>query len=118
MIEELSKEYDIHINSQRKSDLDEWVAYYRSFAIEGQTANYIPALRNAHLSQLGITILEPGGTMIKSGIGKFAFTLQSISKVLQLYSRMFGSRGISYVLERSMWNRLGMLSISYSFRNA
>lgn len=99
MIEELSKEYDIHVNSQRKSDLDEWVAHYRSFAMEGQTANYIPALRNAHLSQLGITILEPGGTMIKSGDWEVPFTLQSISKVLSFIAACLG-RGISYVLER------------------
>lgn len=99
MVEKLAEEYNIHANSQKKVCLDEWVAYYRSYATKGQTANYIPALRNTHLSQLGICILEPGGTMITSGDWEVPFTLQSISKVLSFIAACLG-RGISYVLER------------------
>ncbi|MFE4427260.1 glutaminase [Peribacillus butanolivorans] len=99
MVEKLAEEYNIHASSQKKVCLDEWVAYYRSYATKGQTANYIPALRNTHLSQLGICILEPGGTMITSGDWEVPFTLQSISKVLSFIAACLG-RGISYVLER------------------
>ncbi|KON67852.1 glutaminase [Peribacillus butanolivorans] len=99
MVEKLAEEYNIHASSQKKVCLDEWVANYRSYATKGQTANYIPALRNTHLSQLGICILEPGGTMITSGDWEVPFTLQSISKVLSFIAACLG-RGISYVLER------------------
>ncbi|MBK5445175.1 MULTISPECIES: glutaminase [unclassified Peribacillus] len=99
MVEKLAEEYNIHASSQKKTCLDEWVAHYRSYATKGQTANYIPALRNTHLSQLGICILEPGGTMITSGDWEVPFTLQSISKVLSFIAACLG-RGISYVLDR------------------
>lgn len=99
MVEKLAEEYNIHASSQKKTRLDEWVAHYRSYATKGQTANYIPALRNTHLSQLGICILEPGGTMITSGDWEVPFTLQSISKVLSFIAACLG-RGISYVLDR------------------
>lgn len=99
MVEKLAEEYNIHASSQKKVCLDEWVAHYRSYATKGQTANYIPALRKTHLSQLGICILEPGGTMITSGDWEVPFTLQSISKVLSFIAACLG-RGISYVLDR------------------
>ncbi|MGG0283938.1 glutaminase [Peribacillus butanolivorans] len=99
MVEKLAEEYNIHASSQKKVCLDEWVAHYRSYATKGQTANYIPALRNTHLSQLGICILEPGGTMITSGDWKVPFTLQSISKVLSFIAACL-CRGITYVLDR------------------
>ncbi|MFD4929835.1 glutaminase [Peribacillus butanolivorans] len=99
MVEKLAEEYNIHASSQKKVCLDDWVAHYRSYATKGQTANYIPALRNKHLSQLGICILEPGGTMITSGDWEVPFTLQSISKVLSFIAACLG-RGISYVLDR------------------
>ncbi|MCM2534337.1 glutaminase [Neobacillus pocheonensis] len=87
------------IERQRKAYLDEWVTHYRSYATKGQTANYIPALGKADLSQLGICIIEPNGTMIKSGDWEVSFTLQSISKVISFIAACL-SCGISYVLER------------------
>ena len=118
MIEELSKEYDIHVNSQKQACLDEWVAHYRSYATEGQTANYIPALSNIHLSQLGICILEPGGTMMKSGDCEVPFTLQSISKVLSFIAACLGC-GISLCFrEGRCGTNWGCFQFNYSFRNA
>ena len=99
MVGELTKDYNIHVNNQKQACLDEWVANYKPYATEGQTANYIPALRNTHLSQLGICILEPGGNMIKSGDWEVPFTLQSISKVVSFIAACLGC-GISYVLDR------------------
>ncbi|MGM2783161.1 glutaminase GlsA, partial [Bacillus cereus group sp. Bce022] len=49
--------------------------------------------------QLGICIVKPDGTMIKSGDWEIPFTLQSISKVIGFIAACL-SRGISYVLER------------------
>ncbi|WP_411730504.1 glutaminase [Peribacillus sp. CSMR9] len=99
VVGELTKDYNIHVNNQKQACLDEWVANYKPYATEGQTANYIPALRNTHLSQLGICILEPGGNMIKSGDWEVPFTLQSISKVVSFIAACLGC-GISYVLDR------------------
>ncbi len=48
---------------------------------------------------LGICIIGPGGTVIKSGDWHVSFTLQSISKVISFIASCLG-RGISYVLER------------------
>ncbi|MGG2092127.1 glutaminase [Bacillus sp. S13(2024)] len=93
------KEYSVQVESQRKACLDQWVAHYRSHAAKGQNVSYIPALGKINLSQLGICIIEPDGTMIKSGDWKVPFTLQSISKVIGFIAACL-SRGISYVLER------------------
>ncbi|MCI0765263.1 glutaminase, partial [Bacillus sp. TL12] len=78
------KEYSVQVESQKKAclDLDQWVTQYRSYAAKGQSASYIPALEKINLSQLGICIVEPNGTMIKSGDWEVPFTLQSISKVI------------------------------------
>jgi len=80
-------------------DLDQWVTHYRSYAAKGQSASYIPALEKINLSQLGICIVEPNGTMIKSGDWEVPFTLQSISKVIGFIAACL-NRGISYVLDR------------------
>ncbi|MEI4828253.1 glutaminase [Bacillus sp. FJAT-53711] len=93
------KEYSVQVESQRRACLDQWVAHYRSYAAKGQNVSYIPALGKINLSQLGICIIEPDGTMIKSGDWKVPFTLQSISKVIGFIAACL-SRGISYVLER------------------
>ncbi|MES5896460.1 glutaminase [Bacillus cereus group sp. RP43] len=95
------KEYSFQVKSEEKTclDLDQWVTQYRSYAAKGQSARYIPALEKINLFQLGICIIEPNGTMIKSGDSEVLFTLQSISKVLGFIAACL-NRGISYVLER------------------
>ncbi len=99
MAEGMIKDQNDKLYSQRNAFLDEWVAHYRSFATKGQTANYIPALRTKNVSHLGICIIRPDGTAIKSGDYEVSFTLQSISKVLSFIAACL-SCGISYVLER------------------
>lgn len=84
---------------QRMDCLDEWVTQYRSYATEGRCASYIPALGMANPSQLGICIMGPNGSSIKSGDWQVPFTLQSISKVISFIAACV-SRGISYVLDR------------------
>ncbi|WP_034671638.1 glutaminase [Bacillus panaciterrae] len=93
------KEDAIQNDSQRKACLDEWVTHYRPYAAQGQNASYIPALRKANSSHLGICMIESDGTMIKSGDWEVPFTLQSISKVISFMAACL-SRSISYVLER------------------
>ncbi|MCP1123833.1 glutaminase [Bacillus sp. 3103sda1] len=93
------KEYSVPVESQKKACLDQWIAHYRTYAVKGQNVSYIPALGKINLSQLGICIVEPDGTMIKSGDWDVPFTLQSISKVIGFIAACL-SRGITYVLER------------------
>nr|WP_264740022.1 glutaminase [Cytobacillus firmus] len=85
--------------SLQMNSLNEWVAYYRSFAAEGKCAAYIPALAKTNPSELGICIIGPDGTVIKLGDWNVFFTLQSISKVISFMAACIG-RSISYVLER------------------
>ncbi|MGC4376673.1 glutaminase [Fictibacillus sp. Mic-4] len=79
--------------------LDEWVAHFRSFASHGQCASYIPALASQDPMQLGICIIGPDGTELKSGDWRVSFTLQSISKVISFIAVCL-DRGVSYVLEK------------------
>lgn len=65
-----------------KACLDERVTHYKSYAIKGQTVNYIPALRKKNSSHLGFCIIGQDGTKIKSGDCEESFTLQSVSNVL------------------------------------
>lgn len=95
MIEDSS----VQVESQEKVCLDQWVAHYRTYAAKGRSASYIPALGEINVSQLGICIVKPDGTMIKSGDWEVPFTLQSISKVIGFIAACL-SRGIPYVLER------------------
>ncbi|MGM0924268.1 MAG: glutaminase [Bacillota bacterium] len=99
MVEDRIKENNVQMYSQSKACLDEWVAHYQSYSPNGQTPNYIPALRTINSSHLGICIIVPDGTMIKSGDCEVSFTLQSISKVISFIAACL-SRGIPYVLER------------------
>lgn len=99
MVEDRIKENNVQMYSQSKACLDEWVTHYQSYSTYGKTANYIPALRTINSSHLGICIIVPDGTMIKSGDCEVSFTLQSISKVISFIAACL-SRGIPYVLER------------------
>ena len=79
--------------------IDDWIQQYRPFTIQGKNASYIPALEKVNSSHLGISIIEPDGSIIKSGDWKVVFTLQSISKVISFIVACM-HHGIPYVLER------------------
>lgn len=99
MIQEIRNELIEPMETGRMDCLDEWVAHYRTYAVEGGCASYIPALAKANPSQLGVCIVGPNGLVIKSGDWQVPFTLQSISKVISFIAACV-SRGIPYVLER------------------
>lgn len=99
MVQRMIQEEKRQLRDLQMDCLDEWVTHYRSFSGEGQCAAYIPALEKANPFDLGICIIGPGGTVIKSGDWHVSFTLQSISKVISFIAACLG-RGISYVLER------------------
>ncbi|WP_391203038.1 glutaminase [Psychrobacillus sp. L4] len=85
--------------NQNVTNIDDWVAQYRTFSKQGKNASYIPALEKVESSNLGITIIGPDGTMIKSGDWNVPFTLQSISKVISFIAACM-HHGIPYVLDR------------------
>lgn len=84
--------------SDRTIDLGEWVDRYRSYSALGSCADYIPALRKADPSQLGICMLGADGTIVKAGETESPFTIQSISKVIGFMAACL-SCGIDTVLE-------------------
>ncbi|MCT4633237.1 MAG: glutaminase A [Firmicutes bacterium] len=51
---------------------------------KGQVADYIPALKNSSIDNLGITIIDTSGEIISYGHHDKKFTIQSISKVVSL----------------------------------
>ncbi|MFJ5770251.1 glutaminase [Psychrobacillus sp. NPDC093180] len=79
--------------------IDDWIKHYRSFTSQGKNASYIPALEKANSSHLGISIIEPDGSIIRSGDWEVVFTLQSISKVISFIAACM-HHGVPYVLER------------------
>ncbi|TQR05812.1 glutaminase [Psychrobacillus soli] len=85
--------------NQHAKLIDDWITHYRPFTSQGKNASYIPALEKANSSHLGISIIEPDGTIIKSGDWEVTFTLQSISKVISFIVTCM-HHGIPYVLER------------------
>jgi glutaminase len=83
---------------QRSQLLDEWVAHFRTYAANGRTAAYIPALADANPSHLGVCIWGADGTIFTSGEWDVAFTMQSISKVVSFIAVCM-DRGIEKVTE-------------------
>lgn len=79
--------------------VDDWVAFYRKAAREGEVASYIPILAEANPEHLGIAIHGKNGMNITSGDVDIHFTLQSISKVISFIVACM-ERGVSYVLDR------------------
>ena len=98
-IEQVRKDAIAQRSNQNQKLLDDWVTYYRAFTSEGKNASYIPALENADSMHLGITIIEPNGSILKSGDSDVTFTLQSVSKVISFIVACT-HHGVPYVLER------------------
>ncbi|MFB5661483.1 glutaminase [Alteribacillus sp. HJP-4] len=99
MYQQKIKQTNIKNNPKEDKCLDEWVMKYRLLGTKGRCAEYIPALGESNLYDLGVYIISSDGVEIKSGDWEVPFTLQSISKVISLIAVCLG-RGISYVLER------------------
>lgn len=77
----------------------DWVEHFRTFTMEGHCAAYIPALKNTNPDQLGIVMIGPDGSKLRSGEWETPFTLQSISKVISFIAACMDF-GVPYVLER------------------
>ncbi|MDB5083735.1 MAG: glsA, partial [Bacilli bacterium] len=75
-----------------------WVKHYKSYAVAGKAASYIPALAHANPSDLGICLTAPDGEVMRAGQWNTAFTLQSVSKVINFIAACLLT-GIPAVLE-------------------
>ena len=64
--------------------LDKAVSYGRQFVSEGACASYIPELSKADGRQVGICVMKPDGEIFTSGDAHQYFTVQSISKIMNL----------------------------------
>ncbi len=67
-----------------RGELQEILDRNRPFAKLGNTADYIPELAYADPDQIGLTIASPDGKITSVGDCETPFTLQSISKVINL----------------------------------
>lgn len=76
--------------------LDDALAYGRAFVAEGNTAQYIPELRNVNKYHLGICVKTVEGEELSSGDTDTAFTIQSISKLVSLILAV-RDRGADYL---------------------
>ncbi|MGO4886224.1 glutaminase [Anaerobacillus sp. MEB173] len=92
------KDSNIKNDFKEEKYLDEWVMKYRSLGMKGRCADYIPALGESNLTDLGVYMISSDGVEIKSGDWEVPFTLQSISKVISLIAACI-DRGVSYVLD-------------------
>ena len=78
--------------------LDQALSYGQQYTDQGEVASYIPELANADKTKTGICILTKNGMSYSSGISEEYFTIQSISKILNLaialqkhgYKEVFG----------------------------
>jgi len=83
-----------------KSELsEELINEFRRYSKEGSCAGYIPALREADSSSLGLCTIDAKGIVNKAGEWDRYFTIQSISKIISLIA-VCSMRGISYVLDK------------------
>lgn len=67
--------------------------------IYGKVADYIPALRKADPSQVGICVMDPGNRVYAAGDFDVSFSLQSISKTITLLLALM-DRGAAYVFSK------------------
>lgn len=79
--------------------LGEIIEKNRYLTKEGNVADYIPALKKANPSYIGISIVDLQGNTYKSGDYQVKFTIQSISKVLSLMLALMDN-GQEYVFNR------------------
>lgn len=83
---------------QLSAELSHWVESFRAYAAEGECAGYIPALKKADPTQLGVCVIGADGTRITAGDWEVPFTLQSISKTISLLAACL-EHGILRMLE-------------------
>jgi glutaminase len=90
---------DMNVNdSQWTAQLENWVNMYRAYVLRGETASYIPALKEVDSKALGICIHGVGHEKMTAGNFETPFTMQSVSKVVNLLAAC-ETRGIHSVLD-------------------
>lgn len=78
--------------------LTQWVQEYRTLGTKGKCASYIPALKSANPTDLGITIISNDGNVLSAGESEKLFTIQSICKIIT-FILVCMNKGIRTVLQ-------------------
>lgn len=76
--------------------LEDALKYGWGFVQNGNTAGYIPELKQVNKYQLGICTVGMDGTIMEAGDSRATFTLQSISKIISLILAI-RDRGAEYL---------------------
>lgn len=80
-------------------ELRQVVESARAYAVEGQVADYIPALGEADPNELSVALFTKDGEYVAAGDDDKEFTLQSVVKVLSLAQAIMDN-GSEHVFER------------------
>lgn len=80
-------------------ELQDFRQQSKSYTSKGQCASYIPALRSADPSALGVCVMSPDGITVSAGEWDTPFTLQSVSKIINFLAAC-ESCGIEQVLDK------------------
>ena len=78
---------------------------------EGEVADYIPALAEVAPDQFGIAVCDVNGQVWRAGAADTAFSIQSISKVLNLVIAM------QRLDEADIWTRVGREPSGHAFNS-
>ncbi len=78
--------------------LERWVREHRKYTREGACAAYIPLLKEANPTALGVCIMGYDGEVITGGEAHDTFTMQSVAKVISFITACM-TRGLPYVLD-------------------
>jgi glutaminase len=80
-------------------EVQELLQQSKAFTSDGACATYIPALREADPSSVGISLISPDGVKASLGEWNTRFTLQSVSKIINFIAAC-ETRGIEKILEQ------------------
>lgn len=64
------------------NQLHQWIEQYQKLGRKGNLVDYIPELKNANRTDLGVTVMTVDGTTVHAGKWSNYFTLQSVSKII------------------------------------
>lgn len=82
--------------------LNDIIEKNREFYKWGRVADYIPALKEANISDSGLTVIDEGRNIYSAGEYNKKFTIQSISKVISL-ALAISDMGMEKVSEKLMF---------------
>ncbi|GGE78472.1 glutaminase A [Priestia taiwanensis] len=87
------------MNSLESMNITALLEEAKKYTNKGKVASYIPELKKANSTDLGIAVITPDNKMMSAGQADVKFTLQSISKVISLALAIM-DKGTEFVFSR------------------